>query len=1086
MDIINNLPITNENYAVALDLLTKRFNKVLPIINAHIKGLLDVPPLTKSNNVLLRQFITQVNKHWKSLEALDVPVDQWDLLLVHIYSKNLDFQTKQAFELEREEDVLPTLSEFINFLEKRCFTLEALASNSSSDLKQKVTRYSHVASEGPKDKNSASWVGICLYCKQNNHSIYKCIKFAKIAAQQRKLFILKNRLCLNCFASQHMVSQCTSERVCKLCKQKHHSLLHDCYSTNSAPSLSVNSDQKPKNQSETANASVEQIISSLNTSTVVGHTNDCAQNNCLFSNNESQILLATARVRLEADNGNTVTARALLDSGSQTTFISSETVRKLGISSKKYNVQISGIANSKATVHGSVNLNIRSVNDSFILKAHCAILDKITCALPHTMVDMHQLALPHNLQLADKEFNIPAQIDLLIGADLYFEIILPGIIKLGHRLPTLQNSHFGWVVAGPAPVEKSSLFSVALFTSPPDINEIIPQFWQLEECPRKQFLSAEDNLCETIFTNSTKRLPDGSFQVNLPFKNEKDSDLLGDSYYFASKRFYALERRFAIDPNLFCQYKEFIQEYVSLKHAKFISHEFVNSISPQRSFLPHHAVMKDHKIRVVFDCSMKTSSGYSLNDLLLKGPTVQAELFDIICRFRCFEFVITADIQKMYRQVKINPNQVYLQNILWRENSDDPLQCLELQTVTYGAKSAPYLATRCLVQLAEDSKLKFPLAAEAVLHQCYVDDILSGANSQRDLLNLRNQLVEMLNSGGFSLHKWHYNGFFSCQDEQVSMEELILKDSDNKILGISWNSTSDIFKINSPPLDQLTSFSKRQVLSRLSQLYDPLGFISPIVVIAKILMQTIWQRKLEWDEQLPSDIVNKWQIFYTGITHLNEITIPRWLFSNSDYTEVQLCGFSDSSIKAYGAVVYIRTIYPDGTVSVNLVCSKSRVAPLKTVTLPRLELCGALLLAQLVHRLKSIFHLNFSKTTLWTDSQIVLHWINGSPARWTTFVANRVSELQELSTNCSWQFVQSADNPADLISRGVDALSLSTNNFWWHGPNFLQDANYPLETPFLSPMLWRPSQSKEKLSCIRAVLQTLMKLSQNSLAFHDL
>lgn len=1067
LDLINNLTVTNENYAVAKNLIDSRFDKKLLIINAHLRGLLEVPQLTTGNASLLRRFLTQINKHLKAIAALGVQTDNWDLLLIYTYSKHLDFNTRRCFESERDDRTLPTLNEFLDFLDKRCSTLETL---SSSNNQYKSQRESHKLHREINDSQRAmqripqiTYVAndnsVCLYCKIKNHTIYKCTAFSKIPVDQKRQFVLHNGLCLNCLGSRHRANDCTSSR-CRVCGLKHHTLLHDELTSKNPNHLRPNSTfqyNAPRLVAPRGNESVQASGSSDSQRNESANPAQVAEQitTCMTAHNSvhSQILLATAKIILTAENGNSIQARALLDSASQTSFITNDIFKQLSCPSQKRYMPITGIGHTKTQVTRRVKLKVNSrIERDYSVEGTFAILDKITCHLPQVPVDKAKFMTSaiSRLDLADDEFYTPAPVDVLIGADLYFDIMEPGLMRLGNHLPTLVQTHLGWIVAGPAPVKDPfsplSFLSVSLCSNSPSLDELLPRFWQLEEIHNKhRFLSPEDKLCESIFSATTKRLADGTFQVDIPFKTESSTALLGNSLSQARQRFQSLEKRLSRDNELASRYKAFIDEYVTLGHGKYVPLNCSVNNPVQRYFLPHHCIIRESKLttklRIVFDGGMQSSTGLSLNDVMLKGPTVQPDLFDIVCRFRIFEFVFTADIEKMYRQIRINPSQAPLQTILWRDNPSEDLKCIELQTVTYGTKAAPYLATRCLNQLAQDNSALFPLGSGALLTQCYVDDILSGSNSRDQLLKLRSELVELLKSAGFRLHKWCFNNasLFSSIDKDVSCQEIVFKDSSNKVLGLIWDPVKDVFKLLGPPQLEFQTITKRQALSHLAQIFDPLGLVSPIVIVGKVLIQKLWSRKLNWDDELPPDLVRSWKSFSSGLLDLSNISIPRWLHTSSDHLSIELHGFSDATPAAYGAVLYMRTVYPNQTVSTNIICSKSKVAPLKSLSLPRLELCGAHLLARLAHKVVDVFPYKFGKIVLWTDSQIVLCWLRDSPSRWNTFVANRTSEIQELTSAARWCHIDSQRNPADLISRGSDCSSLITNELWWHGPQFLSD-----------------------------------------------
>lgn len=1086
LHLINDLPLTNSNYGNALNLLSKRYDNKLVVINAHLKGMLDTPPLTKGSGKQLRTFLTHVRQHLNSLKAHNLPVKEWDVLLIFLFTQKLDFQTHRAYELEKNVGLsstgLPTVDEFLDFLEKRCVAFENVEMESfraaNSGTKEKYIKPSLFSQDSTNNSSNHEVKLKCVFCNRENHNIVKCFKFNGLSVSERRQFVQDNRLCYLCFGKTHSAQQCKG-KVCKNCNRRHHFLLHDEGNNNKQKLNSyghgVNQDKgttSSNNESVSQNMGSENGTQCQNTLLGVPANQDVSNKNRQFETQQNAvafskipskcILLATAMVNVITENGNKIQARALLDSGSQTCFITNKLLQKLkNVNCYTETFKIGGIANNVTQVNKFINLVIESrVNNYYKIDAKCAILNNITCQLPQVFIDTSKIKIPEKIKLADPFYFEPSEIDMLISADLYFSLILSDIVRLGPGLPVLQSTKLGWLVCGSAPVASNNsqnsnnafisenFMNVNLFCQSTDLNvdKIIPKFWQLEEVTSQKFISADDKLCEKIFLESHRRLEDGSFQVDLPMRKQDDHLKLGNSFDSAYKRFKYLEKRFSKNPNLFLQYKDFINEYINMDHGKYLE-SGVNE-NQHRVFLAHHCVIRDEalttKLRVVFDGSNKTSSGFSLNDIMLKGSPVQPELFDILCRFRTFQFVLVTDIKKMYRMIKVNPNHRNLQNILWRENPNDDLKIIELQTVTYGTNSAPFLATRCLTQLATDELLNYPLASKAILNQCYVDDILCGANTKSQAIKLREQLIKLLNSGGFSLHKWGSNDVTlvnSLDNTHIKNKiDLYHKDISSKVLGVVWFPLEDKFKVSYPGIEiNESGISKRLILSKIAQIFDPLGHIGPVVLVAKILMQEIWATKLGWDEELPLSIKNKWKTFSNNLYHLASLNIPRCIFTSSSTIEIQIHGFSDASMSAYGACVYVRAIYADNSVSCNLVCSKSRIAPLKTVSLPRLELCGALLLSRLIHKIVAIIDIKINNVYLWTDSSIVLSWLNSSPNRWTTFVANRVSEIQELTTNCDWKHIKSNENPADFISRGMSSEDILSNELWWHGPQFLLD-----------------------------------------------
>ncbi|XP_011859943.1 PREDICTED: uncharacterized protein LOC105557339 [Vollenhovia emeryi] len=430
-----------------------------------------------------------------------------------------------------------------------------------------------------------------------------------------------------------------------------------------------------------------------------------------------------------------------------------------------------------------------------------------------------------------------------------------------------------------------------------------------------------------------------------------------------------------------------------------------STTSSQTVYLPHQPVIRDAsatiRLRVVFNASSFTSNGTSLNSHLHAGPKLQSDLPTILSRWRQFRYVYSADIAKMYRQMWIDPRYRDFQRIVW--TTEDGATVQELCTVTYGTASAPFLALRVLKQLLVDESDTFPLAAHILIDNTYVDDVLFGAQTQSLLKSARQELCALLARGGFVLRKW------------------------------ASNHTSLLFDIPSE--------DHGLVLSTIAKLFDPLGWASPVIVTAKIFIQTLWSLRVDWDEVLPSSTQSRWAAIYQALSHLNEVTISHWTGQTFDSQRCELHGFAEASTVAYAACVYLRLISSSGEVTVKLLAEKSRVAPLKPMSIPRLELSAALLPAQLITFLQSALKLDQHSCFCWTDSTVTLAWIHAHPAKWKTFVANRVAEMQTLLPSAEWRHVSTGDNPAGCASRGLLGSELPTFLLWWQGPPWLsQDA----------------------------------------------
>ncbi|KAK9679075.1 Reverse transcriptase (RNA-dependent DNA polymerase) [Popillia japonica] len=427
-------------------------------------------------------------------------------------------------------------------------------------------------------------------------------------------------------------------------------------------------------------------------------------------------------------------------------------------------------------------------------------------------------------------------------------------------------------------------------------------------------------------------------------------------------------------------YTEFMAEYERLGHMSIEENDEKNEPS---FYLPHHGVSSQNsqttRLRVVFDGSAPSTTGWSLNDLQYVGQNLQDELLNLILRFRQWKYVICADIMKMYRQILIRPEQRSLQKILWRKNPSENISVYTLNTVTYGTTSAPYLAIRCLKQLATENQEKHPEAARIISDDFYVDDMLTGGDKAENVIKRIEEVKTILQSAGFELHKWLSNSppiLEQLLPKNQSPQTISFDKHAKKTVGIDWTCADDTFRFT-------------------------------------INVQT----------ERP-------------ITKRTKIRIPRYIF-NSLPVHIELHGFSDASERAYGACVYIR---------INLLCAKTKVAPIRSITIPRLELCGTLILSQLANKVKISSQLTFDKCYLWSDSTIALHWINTSPNVLQPFVSNRVSQIQSLTSSNEWHHIRSEDNPADILSRGTTPTDLLKSTMWWHGPSWLHEPeeNWPM------------------------------------------
>ncbi|XP_066585528.1 uncharacterized protein [Prorops nasuta] len=737
---------------------------------------------------------------------------------------------------------------------------------------------------------------------------------------------------------------------------------------------------------------------------------------------------------------------------------------------QRVHVPIIGVGGSEnAIARSCVSFKLQSVtNKEFEHDFNALVLIRPTTSLPSRALSESDLFLLRDLTWADPNFHMPGVIDVILGVDAYTTIIRQGLKHIDGHCLIAQNTVFGWTFSGQ--IQKTASSKLEVVPRVPrismhnstreDLSDILKQFWSIEEVPAHQHqLSLDDELCENLFKTTHNRNNLGRFVVRLPLRTEPNCNV-DSTRRLALNSFTALQRRFQRDPNFAREYYKFMREYEELGHMRVITGI---ELSYKRAwYLPHHAVeqlgINGVKFRVVFDASRRTAEQCCLNDFLLPGPSLQNDLSLILISWRQHRFVFTADIVKMFRQIEVNSTDQHLQRILWSPVKGQAPRDYCLTTVTYGTTSAPYLAIRTLMQLADDENQRFPLGAHCLRHHTYVDDIFSGADSLEDAIVVRDQLIAILCSARITLDRWAANNSdFLPKDSVTALNfhtnKNIKVDQAVKTLGLLWKPNLDSFGFNIRSVDSPSmQTTKRNVLSCLARLFDPLGWLSPVIVRAKILLQDLWILKIDWDTPLPSDILNRWLSYCNNLSKVTEISVDRWLGPISA-AKCELHGFADASMRAYAAAIYLRSADNEGKYRVSLIIAKTKVAPVKTVTIPNLELCGAVLLVKLFKYIRRLDLFKDIPITAWSDSRDTLAWLRKHPSNWKVFVANRVSYIQTELPIAVWKYIPSRDNPADLATRGLDPTVIKELTIWWQGPNWLHASkeNWPEQPTNVKP-----------------------------------
>ncbi|KAJ8937588.1 hypothetical protein NQ318_017657, partial [Aromia moschata] len=905
LNVCSGIPPTGDNYNIILKALIDKFEDKRILANSYIEQILHFKQASTESYSSLNIFLERFDSTVTALLKLNID-NLADYFIAYLALAKLNPETQKLFENSRRSSEMPSYEEIKIFVKEQA----KICSRTQNNDKISTGSYSKNNSTGGKPKVTHSFVVHgssstsnlkCHLCKSDSHYLNTCSKFLKMSPEERYRQVRNNNLCLNCLAT-HKVINCRSNNTCRTCHARHHTLLHFKSNRLSACSSGDKTNSKFVDISDSSKAiendQFNPLPSTSTTDVIVnnnGSSNPSEQalvNFCSLTNTRlsrrhcNTVLLSTVKVHIVDNDGCLLTFRFLIDSCSQANFLNLEAFR-----------QVRGIGSSCSNVRGISNIVVISQYDSSKrYPIEVLVVDKITEQLPRVEINLKALSHLDNLPLADNDFCRPNKIDGIIGADIFPYLLGQKRVVGPPGTPVAIETTLGFVVMGEAPTLSSSHsinHNFCVVVEPP-LESLVRKFWEVEDIPSFSIVNPDDEDCENIFKSTYSRDITGRYTVALPFK--LDASLLGDSYQIALRRFLSLEKKINSNSILKKQYSDIIRDYISQGH---MSKVLVDQSPKEVYYIPHHAVFKADStstpIRIVFDASCRTDSNYSLNDLLFTGPKLQSDVCTMFLKFRLFE--ISAN------SLEILPN--------------DPIDIYELTTVSFGIKPSPFLAMRTVRQLSQDEKLSFPLASEFVAQDMYVDDFVSSVPSTSQAVELYHQLVEMFQTGGFQIMKWATNSKKVLANIPLEnhTSKIVSFESDRlKVLGLQWQPSLDVFSFSFDVPKEICS--KRHILSTVARCYDPLGFLAPVTLLAKLLIKQLWTLKLDWDEVPPPDIIRKWDQFKNDLPLLSTFEIPRHIGTGNNHPVI-IIGFCDACSSSYG----------DSTVTLNWIATHPSKLP---------------------------------------------------------------------------------------------------------------------------------------------------------------
>lgn len=1031
---------SSEGYKRAREILYSRYGRPHTITRMYVDKLVQGPVLKASDTDGLSNLALEMQKCEITLTQLGFrsDIDSTENLrkLVkrlpyHVRSKWVD-KAHSITESGRE----PCFSDLVRFVDERARVATSMygldlaqesGHKNSVDKTSKTAKPSNQTSSKPNVTTLATnsvndkyvYTKKCYCCSGKCEDLASCRQFSGMSLSDREQFVRKTKLCFNCLKGKHFSKDCKKPVGCTVpdCKTKHHVLLHSWVnrvSDHIATGSSVN-------------------CTSLQGSVV---------KNCL----------GIIPITVQGSNGASVQTYAILDDGANKTLCDESLLSTLNLPTKPITFEMSTVSSAARAIEGrQLDIDVRPVHGNATVRLRNVWTVKqlpISTRTKPRNSDFRKLPYLSDVDIPEIDGDA---VTLLIGTDCP-DAHIPLEVRSGNGdEPYAIRTKLGWTVRGPIPTNMITNSVSVNFGQSFDVmlQQQLEKMWNTDFDDKlrieKNVMSLEDKRALKMMESST-RYENGHYKLKLPWRNENAK--IPNNLPLAHARLEQLKRKLSRDHTLHAMYTATVTDYIEKGYAAEVSN--IESSSSRVWYLPHHPVVnpnKPGKVRVVFDCAAKYR-GTSLNSQLLQGPDFMNNLVGVVIRFRQEHIALAADIEAMFHQVRVSDEDCDSLRFLWWPGGDLTKQpkCYRMEVHLFGATSSPSCTAYALRRTAKDHADSFPKdVISTVKRNFYVDDCLKSLPSVDQAIQLASDIQELMKKGGFRLTKWLSNSKRVVESIPESerapsvVNNLDKGDSSplERALGVHWDVTKDEIKfkvsLSNRPL------TRRGILSVVSSIFDPLGLVSPVTLRAKAIVQSLCRQKLRWDDPIPEVAVQEWQHWLKKLPALENLKVRRCF--KPDYfghvINVQLHLFCDGSELGYGACAYLRLTDENGKVACSLVIGKSRLAPIKQTSIPRLELSAAVVASRLYGFISDELEITIDKVTFWTDSMIVLGYLRNETRRFKTFVGNRVSQIHDVTSPDQWRHVSSELNPADIASRSIDASDVDSLNTWLNGPKFL-------------------------------------------------
>lgn len=1017
-ELIESFPITKENYPLAIDSLIERYGRKELLIDFYVRELLKLVlnSAMKNKPDSLSCLYNKLSTQLRALSSLGVTTDQCGTILYPLVESSLPITLLRSFERQRKhiesEQNVSSLDAILLFLKSEVESEERIKL-SRSEIYSQPERKKHLA-ESQRSLPSATELimqesrGRCLFCLKDHETRF-CRKAFYIPIEEKLEIIKKKGLCRICMGKGHLAQNCSVHITCQGCSKRHLKFM--------CPNIESNKSTSKREKS----------------------CNDGSTVDALHSWARSDVLLQTLVVKVRGTKKER-RARIIIDTGSQKSYILKSTAQELGFQfqgKEEFCHSLFGGTKTKMVSHNCYKIYLTNLNGNYTCNLDALDQDVICNDIPSVKNGSWIKELKSKkISLNDvKEDGGP--IEILLGADVAGKLLTGRREELITGLVALETK-LGWTLIGKVPQnteQKRTSMNIVTMFSQPDVP--VSSLWDLEllgiRDPIEQNSREETSKAVMIhFQETVRQKEDGRYEVHMPWK--ENHALLTDNYELCLKRLESTTRKLEKN-DLTEKYDDVFTEWLEEGVIEKVSKEEL-ALPAEVHYLPHRPVIKETlatssmKIRPVFDASAKTSNHPSLNDCLETGKNLIETIPDILARFRLNEIGVISDIRRAFLQISLNEKERNFARFLWYDQ-EGKIQVFRHTRVVFGITCSPFLLMAVIDHHLSRETMKERYSEELLKklqESFYVDNCVASVQNRDELNTFIESATNIMKEGMFELRGWE-----SSADQEFS------KDTKSPVLGLIWDKELDTLEIDTESLkfDKTEKMTKRKMLSLVSSIFDPIGFLSPLMILPKILLQATWKTKESWDDEVNEEIQKKFLKWSKQMKCIKDIRIPRWL-GVMEGSKLSIHTFVDASKTAYAACIFLRSESTTGkVVTVQLLQAKSRITPMKDVTIPRLELMAATIGARLFDTVKQALKLSDVETYFWTDSSTVLTWITRQE-QWTVFVANRIMEIRRLTNTEDWLHIPTDQNPADVLSRGCGAKQLLRCK-WWQGPFWLQE-----------------------------------------------